>query len=131
MAQRPFDQLGKLQRAIVEAVWELGEATVRQVRIRIDPQKKLAYTTFLSSMQKLEQSGWLQHYSKGRAYVYKPTQSRRSARVVSLRGFARRAFNGNQLLLFQTLIETMRLADEDIAELEKMVDEHRKGQADD
>ncbi len=127
MPKKSLDQLGVLQRFIMDVVWECGEATVRQVRKRIDPRKELAYTTFLSSMQKLEKSGWLRHHRKGRAYVYVPTQSRTKASATSLQGFVKRAFKGNQMLLFQTLIETMRLADEEIAELEKMIDEYRKG----
>ncbi len=131
MARKSFDQLGRLQAAIMDVVWDLGKATVRQVCTRLDPEKRLAYTTFLSSMQKLERAGWLKHHQRGRAHVYEPTQNRKSSRALSLRGFIRRAYNGNQVLFFQSLIETMRLTDEDIAELEKMIDKHRKGQADD
>lgn len=130
MDQRSFDQLGKLQRAIMEAVWELGEATVRQVRVRIDPQRKMAYTTFLSTMQRLTRLGWLRRYRRGPAHVYKPAQCRWKAWAVSLCAFTERVFKGNQSLLFQTLFETMNLSDEDIAKLQEMIDKHRKRPAD-
>ena len=61
MSKQPLEQLGKLQRQVVEAVWEAGEATVRQVWDRIDPRKKMSYTTILAAMQRLEKSGWLRH----------------------------------------------------------------------
>ena len=36
MARTSLDRLGSLQKAVMEAVWELGEATVQQVRDRVD-----------------------------------------------------------------------------------------------
>ena len=66
MSKQPLDQLGKLQREVVEAVWDLGEATVRQVWERICPKKDLAYTTILAAMQRLERSGWLRHRVEGK-----------------------------------------------------------------
>ena len=35
MARGSIDKLGALQKAVMEAVWELGEATVQQVRDRL------------------------------------------------------------------------------------------------
>ena len=81
MASQSLDGLGDLQRAVMEIVWELDEATVHQVRGRLNKRrrkKKLAYTTVLSVMQKLEKSEWLTHSSKGRTYLYKPTRTRRA-----------------------------------------------------
>ena len=59
MARRLLDTLGPLQKAIMSVVWELGEATVRQVFERLGKGRELAYTTILSSMHKLEKAGWL------------------------------------------------------------------------
>ena len=45
MTGRSLDDLGDLQAAVMEVVWELGEATVGQVRDRLTGEKELAYTT--------------------------------------------------------------------------------------
>ena len=79
MAERSLDNLGKLQRAVMEIVWELGEASVSQVRARLGRRKPPAYTTVLSVMQKLEKTGWLAHREAGRAYVYIPSCTREEA----------------------------------------------------
>jgi predicted transcriptional regulator len=126
MAKKPFDDLGELQRAVMEAVWELGEATVHQVRERLRRKKKLAYTTVLSSMQKLERYGWLRHRTEGRSYVYLATRSRQEAGSHSVHALAERVFRGNRLLLFQHLLEDETLSDDELAELRKMIDQRRK-----
>jgi len=125
LKEKTLDQLGRIKRGIMETVWELGEGTVRQIRIRIDPQKEMAYTTFLSSMQQLEQAGWLRHYRKKRANVYQPMQDQWQARLASLRSFLQRAFKDDPMLLFQALFEIAELSRQELDQIEKMLHEHR------
>jgi BlaI family penicillinase repressor len=79
MSRGSLDDLGDLQKAVMEIVWSLGEASVNQVRAKLG-RRKLAYTTVLSVMQKLDKAGWLTHREEGRAYVYLPTKSRDEVR---------------------------------------------------
>src|SRR5580698_5706917 len=105
MARGSIDKLGALQKAVMEAVWDLGEATVQQVRDRLGREPLPAYTTVLSVMQKLEKAGWLSHTAEGRSYLYRPVRSREEAGASSLRTFVERVFRGDPLLLFQHLLE--------------------------
>ena len=82
MARGSIDKLGALQKAVMEAVWELGEATVQQVRDRLGREPLPAYTTVLSVMQKLEKAGWLSHSAEGRSYLYRPVRSREEAGAI-------------------------------------------------
>ena len=126
MPRKSLDDLGVLQSAVMEAVWALGQATVRQVRDRVARRKPLAYTTVLSAMQKLEKAGWLRHRAEGRAYIYRPARSREHEGARSLRKLTRRVFRGDPLLLFQHLIDDQELSKEDLAELRSMIDRRRK-----
>jgi len=130
MAEKSFDDLGELQRAVMEAVWESGEASVHRVRNLLRRRRKLAYTTVLSVMQKLERSGWLRHRAEGRSYVYLPTRTRKEASFRSVRALADRVFKGSRLLLFQHLLEDDTLSDEELAELTKMLHRRRKEKRD-
>ncbi len=76
MVRGSIDRMGGLQKAVREAVWDLGEATVQQVRDRLGREPSPAYTTVLSVMQKLEKAGWLTHRAEGRGYLYRPSRSR-------------------------------------------------------
>lgn len=126
MSGKLLDDLGQLQRAVIEVVWELGEASVHQVRKRLANKKKLAYTTVLTAMQKLEKAGWLKHRNEGKTYVYIPTRTREEAGAKSVRKFMERMFDGNALLMFQHLMRQSKLTDEELKELRKMIDEKRR-----
>lgn len=127
MDDETLDGLGALQRSVLESVWEMGEATVQQVRDRIalDRSGELAYTTVLSVMQKLEKAGWLGHRSEGRQYVYAPTRSRDEADSSTARALLRRVFDGDPLRLLQHLIADEELSDGDLAEIRKMIERKR------
>jgi BlaI family penicillinase repressor len=126
MTRKSLDDLGALQRAVLEMVWELGEANVREVRARLARRKQLAYTTVLSAMQKLEKAGWLKHRAEGKTYIYVPTQTREQAGAGSLRGFLNRVFAGDAVAMFQHLIRESDLSNEELGTLRKMIEEKRK-----
>jgi BlaI family penicillinase repressor len=126
MSKQPMDRLGKLQRAVVEVVWELGEATVRQVWERLSPEKEVSYTTILAAMQRLEKSGWLRHRAEGKSNVYRPTRTREQAGASSVRTFVQGMFGGNALLMFRHLVEEGELSDQELQELQRLIDKKRK-----
>ncbi len=126
MARASIDRLGSLQKAVMEAVWDLGEATVPQVRDRLDREQMPAYTTVLSVLQKLEKAGWLTHRALGRSYIYLPARSRQEAGETSVRTFIERVFRGDPLQMFQHLLEDQDLSDDDLKTLKTMIDRRRK-----
>jgi predicted transcriptional regulator len=67
--------LGDLERVAMEAVWELGPATARQVAERLS-SRSLAYTTWLTVLTRLERKGLLTKDTSGRAHVYTAVASR-------------------------------------------------------
>ena len=127
MERKSWDDLGELQRAVLETVWELGEADVHAVRERLNRRKKkLAYTTVLSAMQKLEKAGWLAHRAAGRSYMYTATRTREEAGARSVRRFLQRVFAGDAVALFQHLIRESHLSAEELAELKRAIEEKER-----
>jgi BlaI family penicillinase repressor len=125
MPRGSLDDLGDLQKAVMDIVWSLGEASVNQVKSKLG-RRKLAYTTILSVMQKLDKAGWLTHREEGRAYVYRPAMSRDEAGRSSLRGFINRVCGGDPIAMFQHLLDDQELSADDLAALRKMIDKRRK-----
>jgi len=65
-------QLGELQTQVLEELWSAGEATVREVRDRLDARGvKLAYTTVLTVMTRLHARGLLTRHRQGRRDHYR------------------------------------------------------------
>jgi BlaI family penicillinase repressor len=126
MGNVSVENLGELQRKVLEIVWERGEASVHDVLRVLGRRRKLAYTTVLTVMQKLEKAGWLEHRSEGKSYIYTPTRSREEAGAGSVRQFLKRVFEGDAVAMFQHLIRESDLSDEELGELRKMIEEKRK-----
>ncbi|MCJ7675299.1 MAG: BlaI/MecI/CopY family transcriptional regulator [Sedimentisphaerales bacterium] len=130
MRKKALDDLGELQRTVLEIIWQMGEASVHQVRDRLIRKKKRAYTTVLSAMQKLEKAGWLKHRTEGRIYVYLPTRTREQAGAKSVRRFLKRVFQDDAVALLQHLIYESDLDAAELSELRRMIEQKEKEQED-
>ena len=126
MSRISIDDLGELQRAVMETLWECGEASVHQVRDSLGARKKLAYTTILTTLQKLEKIGWLHHRAEGKSYVYFPKRSREQAGAGSVKRFLTRVFDGDAVAMFQHLIREGELSEDDLREVRNMIETKRK-----
>ena len=69
---------GELEAEIMDRIWNRGDAavTVRDVFDELAEERRIAYTTVMSTMDNLHTKGWLQRDRDGRAYRYWPTLNR-------------------------------------------------------
>ncbi|NJL00005.1 MAG: BlaI/MecI/CopY family transcriptional regulator [Spirulinaceae cyanobacterium RM2_2_10] len=85
--------LGPLEAEILNLVWELGQATVKDIHTRLlaDPDRELAYTSVTTVLRRLAAKGWLICNKTERAFVWQPRLSRAEAQVLQaherLQGF--------------------------------------------
>ncbi len=80
--------LGELECAVLEQVWSQNEVTVNDVMVRIE--RPLAYTTIMTTLDRLYRKGLLSRRKKGRAFVYEAACSKQEVQ----RGIARDLVNG-------------------------------------
>lgn len=76
--------LGPLETEILQILWELGSATVKDVHERIlaDPDRELAYTSVTTVLRRLTQKGWLTCDKQERAFYWRPLVSRQEAKAL-------------------------------------------------
>jgi predicted transcriptional regulator len=67
-------QLGPLEERLLEALWGRGDATVRE--LLEDGHHDLAYTTVMTTLDRLFKKNLLTRESEGRAFRYTPRFSR-------------------------------------------------------
>jgi predicted transcriptional regulator len=60
--------LGKLERQVLEEIWRLGEVSVRDI-YRVF-EEKIAYTTLMTTLDRLFKKRILQRRKDGRAFLY-------------------------------------------------------------
>lgn len=68
--------LGELEAEIMECMWELGSASVRDVHVCLAEKREIAYTTVMTVMSRLAEKGMLERRQEGRAYLYAPVETR-------------------------------------------------------
>ena len=74
MADASFD-LGHLEITVMEILWARGESNVHDVTRRLD--RPLAYTTVMTTLDRLFKKGLLERRKSERAFFYSPRWSRR------------------------------------------------------
>jgi len=67
-------RLGTLEREVIEIVWKSDEVTVRDVHTRLDG--RVAYTTVMTTLDRLFRKGLLGRTKRARAFVYSALASR-------------------------------------------------------
>ena len=80
---KPGADLARRERQIMDAIHQIGEATVSEVLDRLtDPP---TYSSVRTMIRHLETKGLLSHRQDGKRYVYKSTQTREAASKSALR----------------------------------------------
>ena len=67
-------QLGPLEERVLEALWQRGPATVRELLER--DHRDLAYTTVMTTLDRLFKKGVLAREAEGRSFRYTPRFTR-------------------------------------------------------
>ena len=68
------DQLGPLEKEVIELLWARGRSSVRDVVHGL--QRPLAYTTVMTTLDRMFKKGLLQREKSDRAFLYVPVHSR-------------------------------------------------------
>lgn len=68
--------MGDLEAEVLECVWELGSASVKDVHKCLLERREIAYTTVMTVMGRLTAKGFLVSRPVGRAYVYEAAAGR-------------------------------------------------------
>ena len=76
--------LGPLETEILNIIWDLGSATVKEIHDRIlaDPDRELAYASVTTVLNRLTKKGWLICHKQGRAFIWETLVSREEAMAI-------------------------------------------------
>lgn len=120
-------QLGPLEEQLLEALWQRRNATVREVieHCNLD----LAYTTVMTTLDRLYKKGVLQRVSEGRAFRYSPICTR-SEMEKALAGETIRQLLGSTETASQPLSYLVEAVSEHdsrlLDDLQRLLDEKRR-----
>ena len=120
-------RLAELQLAIMNVLWDEGEATVAQVRESLEQaERPLAHTTIATMLSRMETEGHLEHRSEGRANIYRPLLRREEVSRSMVSDLASRLFRGDVTQMVAHLLAESDVTPEEIARLKKLVREKER-----
>ncbi|MDR9418738.1 BlaI/MecI/CopY family transcriptional regulator [Gracilimonas sp.] len=120
--KKSLTPLGESEMEILHHVWELGEATVAQVRERILKERKVAYTTVMTIMKNLNDKGFLKYYKDGNTYVYSARKEPQEVQSSLISGLIDKVFKGSTSAMVQTLVKEEKISEKELKELRDMID---------
>jgi predicted transcriptional regulator len=118
--RRKQPRLARLELQILEALWSLGKASIREIQETF-PEPRPAYTTIQTTVYRLESKGAVRRVRKiSNAHIFEPLVARDIARhrllddILSL-------FGGRAQPMMAQLAEAGKLTLDDVRELEKTI----------
>ena len=123
----PKPKLSRFELQLMEQLWKLGAASVREIQELLPQTDRPAYTTVQTMIYRLEEKGAVRRVKKiGNAHIFEPAITRKSAYrrliddVLSL-------FGGTARPLMAHLVDSGKLTLADDREVEQALAKKEKG----
>lgn len=118
--------LSKFELEIMEILWNLREASVREVQEAIQERKRPAYTTVQTIFARLEEKKAVRRTRKiGNAFMFEPLITRKSVYRRLIDDFID-LFGGSAQPVVSHLLESGKLTLEDLKALEEATQKEKK-----
>jgi predicted transcriptional regulator len=115
-------QLTRAEEQIIQILWDLEKAYVRDILDRL-PKPKPAYNTVSTIIRILEKKGFVGYKSFGKAHEYYPLISKKEYRKNYFKGFLRNYFGNSYMALTSFFTKEQDLSLQELEEIKKLIDE--------
>ena len=114
------------QREIMEIIWDQGEASVFEVRAVLCERREVSRTAVRTTMERLEEKGWLTHRVVGRTHFYRPLVSRDVSLGQRVVDMVDKACGGEPERLMAALLNYRGLSADEVQRIQSMLDQAGK-----
>ena len=122
MKNKPNQQLTKAEEEIMQVLWELESAFVKDIIAKL-PKPKPAYNTVSTVVRTLEQKGFVGHEPLGKSHKYHPLITKDGYTRSFMKGFVKRYFSGSYKQMVSFFTQEDKLS---VNELEELVTKLKK-----
>ncbi|MFG0274558.1 MAG: BlaI/MecI/CopY family transcriptional regulator [Phycisphaerales bacterium] len=123
MARRKIElAAGELD--VMKALWDAGPSTVRETMFRLHQAgRRVAYTTVLTVLSRLEKKGFVASDKSDVAYIYRAKVSRDRVIGARVREVVKQLYDGAAAPLVLQLMQSERFSRDEIAEFQRLVEQ--------
>ena len=119
-------ELSGFQLAILQVLWDRGEASAADVQRALAPARRVALTTVSTMLQRLEKRGVVTHRSEGRGFVYLPAVDERAVRRSMLSDVVQGLFRGDATAVVTQVLSARDLEEGDLDRIQGLLDRARQ-----
>jgi len=120
------ERISEAEHAVMEALWEKSPQTAVEVCGKVCDERGWSMPTVKTLLSRLVAKGAVSTEPEGRRFLYTPLLERADYVGGESRRLVDRLFGGRAAPLIAHLAETEALSDDDIAEIERLLQEMRK-----
>ncbi len=102
---------------ILKVLWELKEASVRDVHERLAPESGLHFNTIQTQLRIMDDKGLVAHRREGRTFLYRPLCTREDLSSQ----FLRKVYDGAVHELVLSMLSSESLDDRELRDLEALI----------
>jgi predicted transcriptional regulator len=119
--KNPKISLSRLELEVMQPLWRLEQATIREIREALPEKRRPEYTTVQTIVYRLEEKGAVRRVKKiGNAHVFAPAVSQKSTVGVLVEDLIRR-LGGTTEPLMAHLVESGQIGLKELRELEALL----------
>jgi predicted transcriptional regulator len=120
---RRFRDATQAEQAVLEALWALQTATIRQLTDRLYANPTASnFSSVQKLLERLEAKGFVKRKRAGSVYLFRALVDRRELIGRRLRAVAESLCDGSLTPLLQHLIETHELTPDELKSLQELID---------
>lgn len=126
MPRHPTPHPTDVELQILEVLWQRGSSTVRQVHDALAADRDTGYSTTLKMMQVMREKALLVRDDSVRPQLYDAAKGREQTQLRLVDDLIHKAFRGSAQKLLMRLLSANRVRPEELAEMQKLVEEARR-----
>lgn len=106
---------------ILQVLWTLGKASVRQVNDELSKVRDIGYTTTLKLLQIMFDKKQVSRTEEGRYHVYEAAVSEQATQQLLVDKFVDTAFRGSAMKLVMQALGNHQASQEELDEIKKLI----------
>ncbi|MEP2945352.1 MAG: BlaI/MecI/CopY family transcriptional regulator [Lentilitoribacter sp.] len=115
--RKTHELLTEVELEFMTLLWELGDASVRDVLSKMDEDRNLAYTSAATILRILEQKGFVSSKKDGKSLIYSAILSKNEYQSRLLKDVSAKLFDNTPAALVATLVNDDHLTQDALEEL--------------
>jgi len=121
-----MEELTKTEERIMQVLWKLKKAFVKDIIDELDDEPKPPYNTISSIVRLLEKKGYVNYKAYGKTYEYFPAIGKDDYAKTTFSKLFSGYFDNSPASLLSFMVKEEKLSENDIEEIQKIIHQNQK-----